>query len=147
MRLREVHATYRTVAGAPSGPRPVILTLVDAANVVAALLAERCVEHFGVLCLDTKHRPIAWDVVSVGTLDSTLVHPRDVFRTAILHNAAAIIVAHNHPSGDATPSRDDLIVTEQLMKAGDVMGIKVLDSLVIGEYGTYRSAKPTALAA
>ena len=71
---------------------------------IAPFIADKVVEHFGVMCLDTRHRVIAWDVVSIGTLDAALVHPREVFLVAVLHHAAAIIVGHNHPSGDPAPS-------------------------------------------
>ena len=141
MRLRELHVEYRTVTGAPDGPRPQIHTAVDAARLVAPLLASKVVEHFGVLSLDVKHRVIGWDVVSVGTLDSTVVHPREVFLTAILHHAAAVIVAHNHPSGDPTPSPDDIVLSRRHRTCGELLGIPVLDSIVIGEAGRYASLR------
>jgi DNA repair protein RadC len=137
MRLREVRSTYRPVEGAPIGPRPQILTAGDAAGIVASFLAGGLVERFGVLSLDTKHRPCGWDIVSTGTLDTCVVHPRDVFRVAILQNAAAIIVAHNHPSGDPTPSADDHEVTRRLIAAAAVIGIAVLDHLIIADETYY----------
>jgi DNA repair protein RadC len=92
------------------------------------------------LCLSTKHRVIAYHEVSRGTLDSTLVHPREVFKAALLANAAAIVVSHNHPSGDPSPTMDDLEVTTRLAAAGEVLGIAVLDHIVIGD-GRYFSFK------
>lgn len=92
------------------------------------------------LCLSTKHRVIAYHEVSRGTLDSTLVHPREVFKAALLANAAAIVVSHNHPSGDPSPTIDDLEVTTRLVAAGEVLGIAVLDHIVIGD-GRYFSFK------
>ena len=90
-------------------------------------------EHFVVLLLDGKNKPIGYNVVSVGTLTASLVHPREVFKTAIMENAAAIVLAHNHPSGDPTPSAEDHAVTQQLVHAGDILGIRVLDHVVISE--------------
>ncbi len=88
-------------------------------------------EHFVVLALDARNRPIGCNTVSVGTLSASLVHPREVFKFAILANAAAVILAHNHPSGDVDPSKDDLELTRRLVRAGEVMGIDVLDHLVM----------------
>ena len=92
------------------------------------------------LCLSTKHRVIAYHEVSRGTLDSTLVHPREVFKAALLANAAAIVVSHNHPSGDPSPTMDDLEVTTRLVAAGEILGIVVLDHIVVGD-GHYFSFK------
>jgi DNA repair protein RadC len=141
MRLRELQVSYRNVEGAPRGPRPRITNALDAARLLAPLLADRLVEHVGVLSVDTKHRVIGWDVVSVGTLDVALVHPREVFLAAILHHAAAIVVAHNHPSGDPTPSLDDVAIALRLQRCGKLLGIPLLDSLVIGADGRYTSLR------
>lgn len=88
-------------------------------------------EHFVVLHLDSAHRPISVEVVSVGTLNSAVVHPREVFKGAILANAQAIIAAHNHPSGDLEPSEEDRRVFTKLKGAGELLGIKLLDFLVV----------------
>ena len=93
----------------------------------------RDVERFGVVLLDTKHRVVRTTVVSVGTLDASLVHPREVFREAAVAGAAAIVLFHNHPSGDPEPSADDVQLTERLVAAGVLMGIDVLDHIVLGE--------------
>lgn len=90
-------------------------------------------EVFVVASLDTKLRVVAVEVVSTGTLDASLVHPREVFKTAILRNASAIVAMHNHPSGDFTPSPQDLEVTRQLEKCGKMMGIRLLDHLIVGQ--------------
>jgi DNA repair protein RadC len=97
-------------------------------------------EVFRVFVLDSRNRLIAEDVVSRGILTASLVHPREVFRPALIAAGAAVIVAHNHPSGDPTPSRDDDGVTERLAKAGDLLGVSLLDHLIIGEtsYWSYR---------
>ena len=89
-------------------------------------------EHFMVILLDTKNNVIKDEVISIGTLNSTLVHPREIFRTAIKENANAVILVHNHPSGDCTPSDEDEEITERLKEAGEVLNIKVLDSVVVG---------------
>jgi len=96
-------------------------------------------EHFVALLLDGKNKPIGYNVVSVGTLNASLVHPREVFKAAIIGNAAAIILAHNHPSGDPTPSAEDHVVTKQLVDAGVILGIRVLDHVVIGDADRYYS--------
>lgn len=90
-------------------------------------------EHFLSLHLDGKNRIIAVDRVSVGSLNQSIVHPREVFKTAMLSSAAAIILVHNHPSGDVTPSNEDLVITRRLKEAGDILGINVLDHIIIGK--------------
>ena len=89
-------------------------------------------EAFVVFLLDRKNRVKGWNLVSLGTVDSSLVHPREVFRAACVVSAASVIVAHNHPSGDPTPSPEDVRVTEMLVDAGKLLDIAVLDHLVIG---------------
>lgn len=95
-------------------------------------------EEFLTVMLDGKNRALGFHVVSVGTLTASLVHPREVFKAAILANAAAVILVHNHPSGDPTPSAEDVAITERLRQAGDLLGIRVLDHVVIGD-GRYVS--------
>ena len=92
-------------------------------------------EEFHLVTLDTKHKPIGTHQVTVGTLDAALVHPREVFRPAIRHAAAAVLLVHNHPSGDPNPSREDQLVTEQLTEAGKLLGIQVLDHIVVARSG------------
>jgi DNA repair protein RadC len=91
------------------------------------------VERVGVLLLDTKHRLIRTRILSVGSLDASLVHPREVFREAVLAGAAAVVLFHNHPSGDPTPSRDDLALTRRLVTAGDIVGIDLIDHIVLAD--------------
>jgi DNA repair protein RadC len=91
----------------------------------------RAVEQFGVVLLDTKRRVLRTSIISVGTLDSSLVHPREVFREAAGASASAIVLFHNHPSGDPEPSRDDEEITRRLVDAGSLMGIEILDHIVI----------------
>ena len=90
-------------------------------------------ETFCALHLNAKGKPLSMSVVSVGSLNSTLVHPREVFKASILSNAAAVIFMHNHPSGDLTPSEDDKRTTKQLEKAGKILGIRVVDHIIVGE--------------
>ncbi len=111
--------------------------LVTTPEQAAAVLRERArvLQHevFWALMLDTKNRLIGEPKqISEGTLNSSLVHPRELFKKAVEHSCAAIILAHNHPSGDPTPSAEDIKVTKQLIGAGEVMGIKVLDHIVLG---------------
>jgi DNA repair protein RadC len=98
------------------------------------------VEQFGVLLLDTKHRVLRSTVLSIGTLDASIVHPREVFREAVAGGAGSIVLFHNHPSGDPEPSTDDTRLTERLAQAGLLMGIPVLDHVILGDarYFSYR---------
>jgi DNA repair protein RadC len=91
------------------------------------------VERFGVVLLDTRHRLLSMRLISVGSLDASLANPREVFREAMLGGAAAVVVFHNHPSGDPTPSRDDVALTARLRAAGAVVGIDLIDHLVLGD--------------
>jgi DNA repair protein RadC len=112
----------------------------DVATYLLPTYGGRATEQFGVVLLDTKHRVLRTSIVSLGTLDSTVVHPRDVFREAATAGASALVLFHNHPSGDPTPSADDVELTTRLMDAGELMGIKVLDHVVLGE-GQFCSLK------
>jgi DNA repair protein RadC len=109
-------------------------------QVAAYLLPEYgacAVEQFGIVMLDTKHRVIRIKLVSSGSLDSTVVHPREVFREATAAAAAAIILFHNHPSGDATPSPDDIALTARMLSAGEIMGIDVVDHVILADQTYY----------
>jgi len=90
-------------------------------------------EQFMILHLDSKNKIIKDEIVSVGILNASLVHPREVFKSAIRESANAIILAHNHPSGDPTPSEEDVKITEMIFKAGEIIGISVLDHVIIGD--------------
>ena len=102
------------------------------------------IEHFMVLYLDRKGGLIVQENVSVGGLHSSIVHPREVFKTAVKRSAASIILAHNHPSGDPAPSQEDIDVTKRLVSAGEIMGIPIIDHIVVGD-GIYRSFKESNL--
>jgi DNA repair protein RadC len=93
----------------------------------------RPVEQFGVLLLDTKHRVLRTTVVSIGTLDASIVHPREIFREATAAGAAALVLFHNHPSGDPEPSTEDVQLTRRLVAAGVLMGIDVIDHVILAD--------------
>ena len=113
--------------------RPHFETPREVAAHLLPLFGSYPVERFGVLLLDTRHRLVRTRVLSVGSLDASVVHPREVFREAILAGAAAIVLFHNHPSGDPSPSRDDLALTRRLVTAGELVGIDVLDHIVLAD--------------
>ena len=118
--------------------RPKLNTPRELAFHLMPQYAAASVEQFGLVMLDTKHRVLRIKVVSIGSLDATVVHPGEVFREAAAASAAAIVLFHNHPSGDPTPSPEDLILTTRLINAGDIMGIDVIDHLILGD-GRYFS--------
>jgi DNA repair protein RadC len=97
-------------------------------------------EQFLVCCLDAKNTSIGVNIVSIGTLTLSLVHPREVFKSAILLNTCGIIAVHNHPSGDPAPSPEDRTLTTRLREAGDVLGIRLLDHLILGDNRLYSFA-------
>ncbi|HIJ81313.1 MAG TPA: DNA repair protein RadC [Desulfuromonadales bacterium] len=103
-----------------------------------SFLMKETKEMFVTLHLDGKNRIICMDLVSIGSLNQSIVHPREVFKTACLSNAAAIILVHQHPTGDSTPSSEDIAITKRLKEAGEIMGIKVLDHIIVGD-GEYMS--------
>jgi DNA repair protein RadC len=117
--------------------RPRARTQIQAPRQAAALLMPafggRSVEQFGIVLLDTKHRVLRTAVLAVGTLNSVAIEPRDVFREATLGGAAALVVFHNHPSGDPSPSPDDVELTRRLVAAGELMGINVIDHIILGD--------------
>ncbi|MCY0888915.1 MAG: DNA repair protein RadC [Alicyclobacillaceae bacterium] len=130
----------RRIASGPVGTRPVIHSADDAAALVMDRMRYLKKEHFVTFYLDTKHRILGEETSSVGSLDSSIVHPREIFMPAVRRSAAAILCIHNHPSGDPTPSPEDVSVTRRLCEAGRILGIDVLDHLVIGD-GQFRSLK------
>lgn len=134
--------TELSVREAPDGTRISGPPDIYAQLETTGSLAQEC---FCVLCLDTRNRLIRRHLVSLGTLNQSLVHPREVFRPAIRDGAAAIILAHNHPSGDPSPSAEDLAITGKLIEAGGLLDIQVLDHLVIGD-GRYCSMREQGLA-
>ncbi|PKM83148.1 MAG: hypothetical protein CVU89_02360 [Firmicutes bacterium HGW-Firmicutes-14] len=123
----------RRLSAETMGPRPVIKAPVDAYNLLKERMRHYDREHFKAVFLNTKHHVITVETVSVGSLNSSLVHPRELFRNSIKRSAAAIILAHNHPSGDPAPSPEDIQITCRLAEVGNIIGIQVIDHIIIGE--------------
>ncbi len=112
----------------------------DAAAVLREVIGDYDRETFAVLLLDTKNRVVAVHIASIGLLESAPVHPREIFKAAILANARAVILGHNHPSGDSQPSAQDIRITHQLVAAGKLLDIRVLDHIIVGD-GTHVSLR------
>jgi len=129
----------RLEAGPREGKSPV-KSPEDVVSAVGGMLKGKKREHFLTLLLDTRNRLIRVATVSMGSLDSSIVHPREVFKEAISASAASVIFVHNHPSGDAEPSEDDIELTRRLVEAGKLLGILVLDHVIVGE-GVFVSLK------
>jgi DNA repair protein RadC len=126
--IREVAVSYKRSRRRIPSP---LRSPADVFRFVRNSVGEDSREHFLAIFLDGRHRPIGFQTVSVGTATASLIHPREVFQPAIGIGAVAIIVAHNHPSSDPSPSAEDRNVTERLVKAGELLGIRVLDHLVV----------------
>jgi len=116
----------------------------DVSKIIQSYLNGADREHFVIMLLNRKNGIIGINTVSVGDLSSSIVHPREVFKPAIVAGAASIIICHNHPSGDPTPSSQDRLVTKRIKEAGDILGIEVLDHIIIGD-GCYKSLKAMEL--
>ena len=115
------------------GRRPHLATPTQVAEYLMPLFGGHRVERFGVVLLDAKSRLIRATILSVGSLDASIVHPREVFREAMVASAAALVAFHNHPSGDPFPSPDDRVMTHRLVAAGELMGIRVVDHVILGD--------------
>lgn len=126
------------------GPRPVVRNAQDLAALVLPRLRYLDREHLLVVMVDASNRVVGVETVSVGDLTSSIAHPREVFKPCIRHNAAAVALAHNHPSGDPRPSQDDVLVTERLVEAGKLLGIEVLDHVILSD-DSYISLRQTGL--
>ncbi len=122
--IREIEYSY--------DKRPKINCMDDVVKAVKPMIADPNKEFFIALYLNTKNGILKQEVISVGSLNANIVHPREVFRTACMVSASSIIVAHNHPSGDPTPSREDIELTKKLSEAGKMIGIELLDHVIIG---------------
>ena len=123
---------------------PIIRTPQDTLTVLEPELSELAYERFIALALSTKNHVIAVLPVSSGSLNASIVHPRELFQRAILSNSASLILAHNHPSGDPAPSPEDIALTRKLIEAGLLLDIPVLDHIVLG-YGRFVSFKERGL--
>ncbi len=112
----------------------------DPQSVVKAIRAsikDKAKEHFKLILLNTRNKIIGISTVSIGSLNASIVHPREVFKDAIMHNAYSVVLAHNHPSGDPEPSEDDLTITKRLTEAGKILGIEVIDHIIITKTGFF----------
>lgn len=128
----------RRIACTSREEKPLIYTPEDAIAILLEDMRYLKKEYFKALLLDTQMKVIGLEIISVGTLDTTVVHPREAFGPALRRSAAYVLFAHNHPSGDPTPSQADIDSTARLIVAGEVLGIEVMDHIVIGD-GTYFS--------
>ena len=129
LEIREIEYSYEK--------RPKISGMDDVIKAVKPMIADQNKEFFIALYLNTKNGIIKQEVVSVGSLNANVVHPREVFRTACMVSALSIIVAHNHPSGDPAPSREDIEITKKLAEAGKMIGIELLDHVILGQNRNY----------
>ena len=124
LEIREIEYSYNK--------RPKISSMDDVVQIVKPMIADSNKEFFMALYLNTKNGVMKQEVISIGSLNANIVHPREIFKTACMISASSIIVAHNHPSGDPTPSREDIEITKKLCEAGKMIGIEVLDHVIIG---------------
>jgi DNA repair protein RadC len=113
------------------GSRAKIKSPADITPYVKSMLKGKKKEHFLIMSLDSRNHPIKTSTVSIGSLDSSIVHPREVFKEALSCSAASVIFIHNHPSGDTEPSEEDIQITKRLMEAGNILGIEVLDHIIV----------------
>src|SRR4029077_8160819 len=111
----------------------------DAVGFARRILKDDAREHFIAVYLESRHRPIAYQIVSIGTANQSLVHPREVFQPGIAVGCTALLICHNHPSGTVSPSAEDREVTRRLTKAGEILGIRVLDHIIFTAEGAYHS--------
>lgn len=130
--IRRAETTLVSVGEELEGYGEQVTHAQQVADVFTKLIEHEAQEVFVVIMLDTRHRIMGWHEVSRGTLTASLVHPREVFAPALRLGAAAVIVAHNHPSGDPEPSEEDKTVTERLRDAGKILGVPMLDHVVVG---------------
>ncbi|WP_048130319.1 MULTISPECIES: DNA repair protein RadC [unclassified Methanosarcina] len=121
-------------------PKRKICSPKDVYTLMYPKMREQKKEKFITLYLDTKNQILKEEVVSIGSLNASIVHPREVFKLALLESSASVIMVHNHPSGDPSPSREDIMVTEKLVEGGKLLGIDILDHIIIGD-GRYVSLK------
>lgn len=135
----------RRAASWGASSRPTISTPEDVMRLCAAQLRGLDREHFWMLALNTKNHLLKTVEVSIGSLNASIVHPRELYREAVRVSAASVVVVHNHPSGDPTPSGADIQLTRRLVRAGDVLGIELLDHVVVGDGGRHASLRELGL--
>ena len=132
--IRAAFELSKRLEGSPdSKGKVVIKTPEDVLGQVKSRLKNKKKEHFITLLLDTRNQLIGVTTISIGSLDSSIVHPREVFKEAISASAASVIFVHNHPSGDPRPSEDDIKMTKRLVEAGEIMGIEILDHIILAD--------------
>ena len=117
----------------------------DAYKLIKNFLIDSDREKFVVACLDTKNQPVNISVVSIGSVNSAIVHPREVFKVAMLSNASKIICFHNHPSGNLKCSKEDENITNRLKECGEILGIELVDHIIVGDNDTYFSFKENCM--
>ena len=117
----------------------------DAYKLIKNFLIDSDREKFVVACLDTKNQPVNISVVSIGSVNSAIVHPREVFKVAMLSNASKIICFHNHPSGNLKCSKEDENITDRLKECGEILGIELVDHIIVGDNDTYFSFKENCM--
>jgi DNA repair protein RadC len=142
--MAAVELGRRTLFGDREG-RPQMLSTADLVDYLAPRYADFGVERFGVMLLDQKHRVIRSLILSTGTIESSISHPRDMFRVAMLAQASFVVAFHNHPSGDPLPSVHDRFMTRRLYEAGEVVGIALMDHIILGGAGKHFSFKAEGL--
>jgi DNA repair protein RadC len=106
-------------------------------KLISSTIKEKAKEHFKLILLNSRNKKIGISTISIGTLTTSLVHPREVFKEALAHSAASVILAHNHPSGDPEPSEDDLKITRKLVESGKILGVEVIDHIIVGKNNHY----------
>lgn len=141
MRIKIIRPVYETLTIKEPVPDYLKATRkiqgAEDVNTLFRFLVDEARENFLVLHLNTKNRILCADALSRGSLNASIVHPREVFNSALLSAAAAIICVHNHPSGDTTPSAEDTIITKRLIECGRLLGVRVLDHVILGNEGFY----------
>lgn len=147
IRIRSIRTVFKSEVVREDAPAWVTAKCTSSDNVYELFrdLSKETKEHFVALHLDGKNRIICYDTVSIGSLGASIVHPREVYKAALLSSAAAVLFLHNHPSGETTPSREDFEITRRLREAGELLGIRVLDHIIIGEMGYYSFANAGTL--
>lgn len=148
VRLKSIRPVFTRMVVREEAPAYLETARYSSASQVYELfkdLRQESKEHFMALHLDGKNRILCYEVVSVGSLNQSVVHPREVFKSALVSSAAALILIHNHPSGDPSPSQEDLKITQRLKDCGELLGIKILDHLVVGDGSYYSFADQGAL--
>ena len=104
---------------------------------ISASIKDKAKEHFKLILLNARNKILGISTISIGSLNASIVHPREVFKDAIMHNAYSVVLAHNHPSGDPEPSEDDLTITKRFIEAGKILGIEVIDHIIISKNGFF----------